>query len=72
MSANLEPHESPAALRKTQVRVLDDLWLLTLFALLLATGVPWFVSVSVTFARFCVFQIAVGENAASSKDTANR
>lgn len=44
MSANLKPHESPAALRKTQIRVLDDLWLLTLFALLLATGVPRFVS----------------------------
>ena len=44
MSTNLEPYESGAALRKAQVRVLDDLWLLTLFALLLATGVPWFVS----------------------------
>jgi hypothetical protein len=44
MSANLEPPESPAALRKTQIRVLDDVWLLTLFALLLATGVPRFVS----------------------------
>ena len=43
MSTNLEPLESLAALRKTQIRVLDDVWLLTLFALLLATGVPWFV-----------------------------
>jgi hypothetical protein len=32
MSASLRPHESPAALRQTQVRVLDDIWLLTLFA----------------------------------------
>lgn len=44
MSATLEPHESPAAVRKAQIRVLDDVWLLTLFALLLATGVPRFVS----------------------------
>jgi PAS domain-containing protein len=44
MSANAQPHESPAAQRKTQIRVLDDVWLLTLFALLLTTGVPWFVS----------------------------
>ena len=44
MSANLRPHEAFAALRKTQVRVLDDIWLLTLFALVLATGVPSFVS----------------------------
>ena len=44
MSANLEPQVSRAAVRKAQVRVVDDLWLLTLFALVLATGVPWFVS----------------------------
>ena len=44
MSASVELHESPAALRKTRIRVLDDIWLLTLFALLLATGVPAFVS----------------------------
>ena len=42
MSASLQPHESPAALRRAQIRVLDDIWLLTLFALVLATGVPWF------------------------------
>ncbi|MEO8467016.1 MAG: hypothetical protein ABI640_16910 [Gammaproteobacteria bacterium] len=44
MSATLPPHESVPALRRTQVRVLDDIWLLTLFTLALATGVPWFVS----------------------------
>ena len=44
MRARARPHESPAAQRKAQIRVLDDVWLLTLFALLLATGVPWFVS----------------------------
>ena len=44
MSANLRPHEAFAALRRTQLRVLDDIWLLTLFTLVLATAVPWFVS----------------------------
>lgn len=44
MRAIPPPHESRTALRKAQIRVLDDVWLLTLFALVLATGVPWFVS----------------------------
>ena len=44
MRSSPPPYESPAALRQTQIRVLDDVWLLTLFALVLATGVPWFVS----------------------------
>ena len=43
MRSGSQPHESPAALRQTQIRVLDDVWLLTLFAVLLGTGVPGFV-----------------------------